>query len=582
MAPPLAFCSFPSPYFLFFSDNVPHLVYYSHFSVLCAAAVLALFVLFVGWKNLPNRILASMLFFFILWVFLDSIFWASNRSDVIMFVWSLQILFEPLVHIGALYLMYVLVNKKDASLRAKFFIFFLYSPILFLASTKYTLSGFDLTSCLSVEGPIALYFTYSLEAIITLLTVVLAVRSYQSATTITKKEITYLATGIILFLLCFSWGNIVSSFTENWNYAQIGLFALPVFIGFLTYSIVRFQTFHIKMVGSFVLVAVLWLLVFSLLFLATNTIGFRVTLVTLLFTTFFGALLIRSVRNEIHRREEVSTLANSLQSANIRLRELDSQKTLFLSIASHQLRTPLSIAKGYLELLLDGAYGKTSGEMKKVLGDLDESNERLVKLVDDFLNITRIEQGRTKYSFADFDLVVLVESVFKELSKKAADGGLTLARESSGVVMVYADEEKIRHVVFNFVDNAIKYSETGEIRLVITQNEQGTEVRVKDHGIGFGPVDQASFFQKFYRGHNVEGSNVTGTGLGIYVCKRFIEKQGGAVWAKSAGLGKGSEFGFLLPKKEVALNQENILKKQDAEYAAQNGEGEASVGIQQK
>ena len=130
---------------------------------------------------------------------------------------------------------------------------------------------------------------------------------------------------------------------------------------------------------------------------------------------FISYFLLRSFKKEIRRREEISHLAHSLEKANLRLKELDRQKTEFLSIASHQLRTPLSITKGYIELIGDGAYGKPSKGIKEVLVKMDESNEHLVKLVDEFLNITRIEQGRIKFTFESTDLKELIKSVTEEL-----------------------------------------------------------------------------------------------------------------------------------------------------------------------
>jgi len=264
----------------------------------------------------------------------------------------------------------------------------------------------------------------------------------------------------------------------------------------------------------------------------------------------FGVMLVRSVREEVTRRKEVTKLAKSLEQANLRLQELDRQKTEFLSIASHQLRTPLSIIKGYLELIGDGAYGKVTKKMREILGDMDESNERLVKLVDDFLDITRIEQGRTKFSFDMYDMNDIVTSVVNELHDRAKDRKLKLLWQSGKEKhMMYMDDEKIRHVIFNYVDNAIKYTPKGSITVLLERGDDGLTVKVSDTGIGFGKEDEANFFQKFYRGKNVESTNVNGTGLGIYVCKKFIETHGGRVWAKSGGIGKGSEFGFWLPKK---------------------------------
>lgn len=243
-----------------------------------------------------------------------------------------------------------------------------------------------------------------------------------------------------------------------------------------------------------------------------------------------------------------ANLARSLEKANLRLQETDRQKTEFLSIASHQLRTPLSIFKGFIELFKDGAYGKTTVKMVQTLDEMDESNEHLVKLVDEFLDITRIEQGRVKYDFIECNLTDLTGAVIKEMQERAETKKLKLAwRQPATPIKIKCDEEKIHHVIFNFVDNAIKYSEAGNIVVSVHDENGGVAVRVKDQGIGFGKVDEANFFQKFYRGENVRGTNVNGTGLGLYVCRKFIEAHQGKVWAKSAGLGKGSEFGFWIP-----------------------------------
>ena len=270
-----------------------------------------------------------------------------------------------------------------------------------------------------------------------------------------------------------------------------------------------------------------------------------------------GYVLIKTVRREIRRRHEIDSLTHSLEKANLKLKELDHQKTEFLSIASHQLRTPLSITKGYAELVADGTFGKPSKKLKDTLNKINESNDRLVKLVDEFLDITKIEQGQTKFNFVKTDINKIISSVVDQLKPKAKEEKLKIVwQKNLKVKKIILDEEKIDQVIFNFVDNALKYSNKGEIKILLEQDKTGQSVRVLDTGLGFGPEDQANFFQKFYRGKNVEGENVTGTGLGLYVCRKFIERHGGQVWAKSKGLGQGSEFGFFIPfgKKEQKNN----------------------------
>jgi len=258
-----------------------------------------------------------------------------------------------------------------------------------------------------------------------------------------------------------------------------------------------------------------------------------------------------SLVNVVNVALDKAIIYEDLKEANKILLTLDKQKTEFLSIASHQFRTPLSIIKGYIELIEDGAYGKTTKKMEHVLEDMDESNERLVKLIDGFLDISRIEQGRTKYIFEKMDLNATITSVVNELADRARSKGLTLVwKAEPALPPVMYDEEKIRHVIFNFVDNAIKYSDSGMVTVRLEEGKEAVVVRVQDSGIGFDADDATNLFQKFYRAKNAEASNVGGTGLGIYVCRKFVEAHSGEVWSKSDGVGKGSEFGFSIPYKQ--------------------------------
>jgi signal transduction histidine kinase len=205
-----------------------------------------------------------------------------------------------------------------------------------------------------------------------------------------------------------------------------------------------------------------------------------------------------------------------------------------------------------MELISDGAYGNVTEETKGILRNMDQSNQRLIKLVDEFLDITRIEQGRTKFDYEEVDMGDLINSVGEELKQRALDKQLKLEwQKPDHKVTVMADSEKIRHVVFNFADNAIKYSPQGTINISLNEEKGGIAVRVLDQGFGFGEKDQHNFFQKFYRGDNVKKTEVSGTGLGLYVCRKFIENHKGQIWAKSPGLGQGSEFGFWIPLKNI-------------------------------
>jgi len=380
--------------------------------------------------------------------------------------------------------------------------------------------------------------------------IILLRRKFCNSTGQIKRQSQIIFYGILISGIFGTVFNLIlpSPYFNNFSYIYLGPIFTFLFVLSVSYAIAKHQLMNIKALATEFFVILLFLLSLVQIIFAKDASEVALLVSFSVLILIFGVFLVRSVLGEVRRREEISQLAESLEQANIRLRELDQQKTEFLSIASHQLRTPLSILKGYIELIRDGAYGKPSKKMISTLNDMDESNERLVKLVDEFLNITRMEQGRTKYTFEEKDVNEIAASVVKELHDRAAAANLRLIfSPANGLKKVYLDEEKIRNVIFNYVDNAIKYSEKGTIKIFTSEENQGVSVRVKDSGLGFDRADQASFFQKFYRGVNVRHTNVNGTGLGLYVCRKFVESHGGKVWAKSSGEGKGSEFGLWIP-----------------------------------
>lgn len=542
------FCTdIPAPLFFIFSSSTPHLLYYSHIPASFIALALGLFVYF---KNRSARVgslllIISGLFFF--WSFLDLILWTNIDSRMIAFVWSIVNLIEVLVSLTTLYFSYVFLEKKDVAFKIKIFFGLLVLGFVFLVPTSVNVPYFDLTNCEAHQGPLIYYF-YALE-IFFFICLLFYLGTKVMVSKKEEKRITVLfALGVFFFLASFSGANIIGSFTEHWEILQYGLFGMPVFMAFLTYLIVRYKIFNIKLFGAQALMFGMVILIGSQFLFIQNPINRILNGVTFVLVSVFGYLLVLSVKKEIHQREEIATMADSLETANLQLKELDQQKTEFLSIASHQLRTPLSVCKGYLELIKDGAYGKPSSELYKVLDNLEISNERLIKLVDEFLNISRIEQGRVKYTFSPFDISQITDGVVEELKERAQEKGLVLIYKNPGPIIINIDEDKIRHVIYNFVDNAIKYTPRGNVKIFVEKDKTGIIIRVKDNGLGFGRQDQVNFFQKFFRGANTSGTNIEGTGLGLYVCRRFIEKHEGRVWAESAGLKKGSEFGFWLPK----------------------------------
>lgn len=249
---------------------------------------------------------------------------------------------------------------------------------------------------------------------------------------------------------------------------------------------------------------------------------------------------------------EISSKNIELEDANIHLKQLDEAKSEFLSIASHQLRTPLTGIKGYLSMLVEGDYGKIPGKINDVLKQVFEASNRMARLVDVFLNVSRIESGRLKLELNGFDLNELVYRSVKDLTINANEHKLKLNfKKDNEVYIVRADSDKIKDVLLNLIDNAIKYTKQGSIDVKLSKKDSHALVEVIDTGVGLEQEDIDKLFNKFSRGQDSAKINTGGSGLGLYVAKKVIDAHGGKIWVESSGKGKGSKFSFTLPLSKV-------------------------------
>ncbi|MBU1130953.1 GAF domain-containing protein [Patescibacteria group bacterium] len=238
-----------------------------------------------------------------------------------------------------------------------------------------------------------------------------------------------------------------------------------------------------------------------------------------------------------------------LKEANVRLQQLDKAKSEFLSIASHQLRTPLTGIKGYLSMILEGDYGPVPSGLKTIIENLSQNTDRLTRLVNIFLNVSRIESGRFELVIQEIDLIKLLEEVITEFKPDADKKNLELHLHLPAKLLphISLDRDKIKDVVVNMIDNSIKYTPEGRIDVFVEAGENQVKVMVKDTGVGIKEGEVNSLFKKFVRGEGIAQIHTGGSGLGLYIAKNIIEAHGGKIWAESAGKGKGSAFIFTLP-----------------------------------
>jgi signal transduction histidine kinase len=243
-------------------------------------------------------------------------------------------------------------------------------------------------------------------------------------------------------------------------------------------------------------------------------------------------------------------LRDKLEDANERLKDLDKLKSEFVSLASHQLRSPLTVIKGYASLLVDDNLPEKQTEMVR---HIYLSAQGMANVVEDFLNVTKIEQGGMKYIFAPVDIRTIVNDLVSDMKISAEDKHLEFLSEidTQETFMVNADGTKIKQVFLNLVDNSIKYTKEGFVKVSLKKQkiESGQDCilfLVSDSGIGITEEVKSKLFQKFNRG-NGAALNTGGSGLGLYLAQEIIKAHKGEILIESEGLGKGSTFSVILP-----------------------------------
>ena len=404
-----------------------------------------------------------------------------------------------------------------------------------------------------IFGGVAPFF-YGVAGFLSILVVYLLIAKYFKSSHRERLRIQYFLSGVLVWVVMnFIFNIILGLWKKSIKYSYFGHYSAIFLLGFTAYAIVKQELFGIKVILTQALVGVIAiLLLWQAVIAIPNWLEFSWKFVLFLIFLYFGYLLVKSVIQEIKRRAELQRLYDELE-------KLDEAKTEFMSIVSHQLRTPLTAIKGYVSMILEGLYGNFAEKMKKPLDNVFASNERLIKFVNDILNVTRIETGRLEFIPEKTSMEEVISSVISELEIKSKEKNLYLRWEKptpstdSGqaepLPKIFIDPDKIRQVVLNLIDNAIKYTKEGGVTVKLQIANGKLQIAVSDTGAGMSQEDIQKLFRSFSRGESGVTYYKEGTGLGLYIARQFVELQGGKVWAESEGKGKGSTFYIELPIK---------------------------------
>ncbi|MBI2637599.1 MAG: hypothetical protein HYW88_01740 [Candidatus Sungbacteria bacterium] len=379
-------------------------------------------------------------------------------------------------------------------------------------------------------------------------------RHFQKETDLVKRRwYLFIIVGALAGLFLPALTNTIFPLVGRPDLLWAGHVGAGVWAVFLAYRIVKGDLLDTRIITMQIFVSILLIVFFAHIFefhvreqLAFNLFLFGIT-------AALGMYLMRSVTHESEQRKALRELSEKLQQANEDLRKLDESKSEFISIASHQMRTPLSTSKGYVSILMEGTFGKLSAGQIEALHKIYVTNERLIKLVDDLLSLSQIEAGKIIYDFKKTDFVETAKEVIEEASPFIEKKHLRiiLTPPSFPVPYVLADAGKIRQVIQNCIDNAVRYTDKGgaEVRFYETKVDGRPYLGmiVEDSGRGIDKDDLVHLFTKFTRSERTRKLYTEGTGLGLYVAKKIVDDHNGRIYARSEGVGKGSSFYVELP-----------------------------------
>ncbi len=549
-------CAWYPSYLWVFSQNVySPFLYYTYLGCAIPALAIGIYVFINQRNNLASRLLLLTMLSLALWVFGSLITWASEWPSFVMFWWTMVDVIEPFVYFFAFYFTYTFIYQRDLPPLMKLYSAIPLLPTLILAPTPLMLIGFDLTNCdrNAFEGFLALY-GYAIEILYVVLTLIVALLALKRPQIVPKEkrgQIILLTLSVTAFLVTFSLGNILELVTENWLIGQYGLLGAPLFALAIAYLIIKYEAFQIELFSAQAFMLSLWFLIFSLLFVQKGENVKPIVFVTLILFTIISWFHVKSIRREVESSYRNNTLLSDLENANTRLQDMDRTKSEFVSIASHQLRTPLTAIRGFAELMRDGSYGPVPMNFIEPLAHVEESVQNMAMTINDFLNVSRIESGTMQYEYTEFSLRAVTEQVTDDLKQFALKRGLRLEfhAETESPLLVHADEGKVRQILQNLIDNSIKYTPQGSVTVTTAYNiaNKMAVVRITDTGIGMSAETLNIIFTKFTRATNANTANIYGTGLGLFIAREMAAQMKGRVDASSWGEGQGSTFTLELP-----------------------------------
>ena len=519
-------------------------------AVVCMV-ILAFTILLKNRRSITNKIFFIFSLITAIWSILNYLSFQFNSPFLIL--WILRfVMFLGVWHAFSIFTLFYVFPKEEIKF-SKLYKFILIPVVIIVSLLTLTpLVFIEIAEMLStggaakiINGPAISLFGLSVIYLI-LSGFWLLVKKMLKATGIEKKQFIFIFSGaIIFFFLLLIYNFILPAFFDNPHLIPLSAIFVFPFIGFTAYAIIKHGLFNVKIIATESLIFIIWIFLLIDTLSGENWQERSLRGIIFILTIIFGIFLIKSVIKEVQQREEMEKLSEELKAVNEKMIEMDKMKAGMYSFVSHQIKAPMGIIKGFAQLLSQNSYGELPQKAKETVDVIKKTTDRLIKLVEDFLDLRRIDEGKMDYKFEEINIINLVKEVVGELEFLARQKHLELTFSSeTDEIKIKIDEQRMHQAIQNLIENAIKYTEKGFVKVECrTSNVNGKEfylVSVSDSGMGIAGKDLTTVFNQFDRAQAAR--TIKGTGLGLYIAKEIVKAHNGEIWAESEGEGKGSRF----------------------------------------
>ena len=521
----------------------PSLLFYAYVPIIVISLFFGIFVIIKDKYSSRSKLLFYLALVFSGLLLNEIITWIAAPVSMVQFSWEIVEFFRILVPILTIYFVYEFTDKNSLSFGKKLFLGGVYLITILLIPTTLNISSFDLNNCESISGRLW-DFTHVFEVISMLWILIITIKSSLKAgiSENEKYRDVFLGSGAILFLFIFFAASVWGDLTKVYDVGLVGPVGMLIFMAFLTFIIVRYKAFDIKLIGAQALIVSLVVLIGSEFFFIQTDTNRILTAITLVITGAIGINLIRSVKKEVEQREHIEKLAGELEVTNER------QETL-IHFIGHEVKGSLTKDMGVFASLSEGDFGALPEATKSFVDRALVESRQGAASVENILKASNLKKGTVQYTKAPFDLKALVEGAVEKAKLMAERKGLSISFTADDAsYQMTGDKAQINdHVLRNLIDNAVNYTPSGSVAISLKNDAGKLVFAVKDTGIGITEEDKKRLYTEGGHGKDSQQTNIHSTGYGLFIAKQITEANEGTIRADSDGAGKGSTFTVEFP-----------------------------------